>query len=159
MPTGPNPVFDAANLFLPATTAMSSDTQTVFSSLPLGLNDGGELGLKVVLIGSSVDTTGTISVTASERQYTTASTAAPVTANGDAFTLTAGQSGFVQNLDDEPLFVKLGTGASAASFNYVLKAGTAADDGTGGSVQINNWVGIVSIFATGTARASAFKLS
>ncbi len=159
MSNGPHSIFDAANLPLPVTTANSSNTQTTFSSPPLGLNDGGELGLKVVLIGSSVDTTGTISVTTAERQYTTVSATAPVTANGDAFTLTAGQIGFVQNLDTEALFVKLGTGASAASFNYVLKAGAAADDGAGGSILIDNWIGVVSIFATATARASAFKLS
>jgi hypothetical protein len=93
-------------------------------------------------------------------QFTTASTGTPVTANGTAFTLAANEVGNIQNCDDAALYVKLGASASATDFNWVLKAGTAADDGTGGSIRINDWIGVVSIFAaTGSPRAAAFKLS
>jgi hypothetical protein len=40
----------------------------------------------------------------------------------------------IQNLGQNALFVRLGTGASSTVFHYVLKAGTANDDGTGGIV-------------------------
>jgi len=39
----------------------------------------------------------------------------------------------IQNLGQNPLFVKLGAGATTSVFHVVLKAGTANDDGTGGS--------------------------
>lgn len=38
----------------------------------------------------------------------------------------------IQNLGMNPLFVLLGSGASTTVFHFVLKAGTANDDGTGG---------------------------
>lgn len=40
----------------------------------------------------------------------------------------------IQNLGTNALFVKLGSGASATDFNFVLKGGTGTDDGTGGSI-------------------------
>lgn len=40
----------------------------------------------------------------------------------------------IQNLGTNPLYVLLGAGASNSVFHFVLKAGTANDDGTGGSV-------------------------
>ena len=40
----------------------------------------------------------------------------------------------IQNLGQNPLFVRLGTGASTTVFHVVLKAGTANDDGLGGIV-------------------------
>lgn len=39
----------------------------------------------------------------------------------------------IQNLGQNALFVRLGAGASTSVFHVVLKAGTANDDGTGGS--------------------------
>ncbi len=39
----------------------------------------------------------------------------------------------IQNLGQNPLFVLLGSGASTTVFHFILKAGTANDDGTGGS--------------------------
>jgi hypothetical protein len=57
----------------------------------------------------------------------------------------------IQNLGQNALFVRLGTGASTSVFHVVLKAGTANDDGTGGSFAQENgvvWVGEVSIAGT-----------
>jgi hypothetical protein len=39
----------------------------------------------------------------------------------------------IQNLGQNPLFVRLGAGATTSVFHVVLKAATANDDGTGGS--------------------------
>ena len=38
----------------------------------------------------------------------------------------------IQNLGTNPLFVLLGVGASTTVFHQILKAGTGADDGSGG---------------------------
>lgn len=93
-------------------------------------------------------------------QYSTVSTSTPVTADGTVFTLAAGEKGFIQNLDDAAVYVKLGASASSTSFNFVLKAGTASNDGLGGSVVIDDWIGVVSIAAaTGSPRVAAWKLS
>lgn len=40
----------------------------------------------------------------------------------------------IQNVGTNPLFVRLGSGASATVFNYVLKGGTGNNDGLGSSV-------------------------
>jgi hypothetical protein len=45
---------------------------------------------------------------------------------------------FVQNCGQNPLFVKYGSGASATDFDVILAAGTANDNGTGGS---DSWEG------------------
>lgn len=93
-------------------------------------------------------------------QLSASTTPAIATANGDAITLAAGQKAIIQNLDDTPLAVRYGTGCSATVFNFILKAGTAADDGLGGSVIIDDWIGVVSVFAmTGSPRFVATKLS
>lgn len=57
----------------------------------------------------------------------------------------------IQNLGQNALFVRLGTGASSSVFHVVLKASTANDDGTGGSFAQEAgviWTGIVSIAGT-----------
>jgi hypothetical protein len=46
----------------------------------------------------------------------------------------------IQNLSTNVLYVLLGTGASSTVFHFVLKAGTAANDGTGGSVGMEEGV-------------------
>lgn len=94
------------------------------------------------------------------QQYDTVSNASPITGDGDLFTLAAGEKGFIQNLDDAAVYVRYGTGASSSAFQFVLKAGTAANDGNGGSVVIDDWIGVVSIAAaTGSPRVIAYKLS
>lgn len=82
------------------------------------------------------------------------------TVDGTVFTLAAGEVGFIQNLDTDGLAVKKGASASPTSLSLVLAAGTVADDGKGGNVQINDWVGVVSVAAmTGAARYIAWKQS
>ena len=82
------------------------------------------------------------------------------TADGTVFTLEPGEIGFIQNLDDAGLAVKLGASASPTSLNFVLNGGSAAADGNGGSILIDNWVGAVSVAAmTGTASYLAWKLA
>lgn len=54
----------------------------------------------------------------------------------------------VQNLGTNPLFVKRGSGASSSSLNYVLAGGTVNDDGKGGVLVIDDFVGTVSITGT-----------
>ena len=88
----------------------------------------------------------------------TPSNDAIATANATVFTLSPGEVGFIQNLDDAALAVKLGASATTSSFSFILQAGTVADDGTGGSVTIDDFIGPVSVVAmTGTARYIAWK--
>lgn len=57
----------------------------------------------------------------------------------------------IQNLGTNPLFVLLGSGASTSIFHQVLKAGTANDDGLGGSFSMSAgtvYTGIVTIAGT-----------
>jgi hypothetical protein len=57
----------------------------------------------------------------------------------------------IQNLGQNALFVRLGTGASTSIFHIVLKAGTANDDGTGGVVSQTEgtvYTGIITIAGT-----------
>jgi hypothetical protein len=80
------------------------------------------------------------------------------TADATVFTLAAGEVGFIQNLDDAALHVKLGTGCTPSDFHYVLKAGSAAADGLGGFLDVNDYAGPVSVAAAaGTASYMAWK--
>jgi hypothetical protein len=57
----------------------------------------------------------------------------------------------IQNCDTDPLFVRLGGAASATVFHYVLKGGTGADDGTGGSISESHgciFTGLISVAGT-----------
>jgi len=86
------------------------------------------------------------------------STATIATANATVFTLSPGEVGVIQNLDDAALAVKLGTGASPTSLSFILPAGTAADDGTSPPVYITDYSGAVSVAAmTGDPRFIAWK--
>lgn len=69
--------------------------------------------------------------------YTTqnANTPAIITAAGTAIDANEARIGWsIQNLGTNPLFVLLGDGASTSIFHYVLKGGSATDDGLGGSL-------------------------
>ena len=80
------------------------------------------------------------------------------TSDGTVFTLSAGQVGFIQNLDDAALAVKLGASASTTDFSLILQAGSAANDGKGGFTYITDYTGAVSVCAmSGTARYIAWK--
>lgn len=110
-------------------------------------------------VGIDQSTPGATNAT-QQKQYTgVPSTFTPATADATVFTLAAGEVGFIQNLSsDAPLAVKKGATASTSSFNFVLAPGTATDDGKGGAVSINDWVGAVSVAkVSGTARYIAYK--
>lgn len=80
------------------------------------------------------------------------------TSDGTVFTLVAGEVGFIQNLDDAALAVKLGASASTTSLSMILQAGSAADDGKGGFTYITDYTGVVSVKAmTGSPRYIAWK--
>ncbi|MDH4454345.1 MAG: hypothetical protein QE570_14310 [Verrucomicrobiota bacterium] len=80
------------------------------------------------------------------------------TANATVFTLEPGEVGFIQNLDDAALAVKLGASASTTSLNLILQAGSAADDGKGGFTYITDYTGAVSVAAmSGSPRFIAWK--
>jgi len=95
---------------------------------------------------------------ASLQSGTTPSTATIATADGTVFTLSPGEVGVIQNLDDAALAVKLGASASPTSLSLILPAGTAADDGTSPPIYINDYTGVVSVAAmTGSPRFIAWK--
>lgn len=80
------------------------------------------------------------------------------TTDATVFTLAKGEVGFIQNLDNAALAVKLGAGASTTSFSLILQAGSAASDGKGGFTYITDYVGAVSVAAmSGTASYIAWK--
>lgn len=105
--------------------------------------------------------TTTDQITPRPKQFTTVSNAAPATSDATVFTLAAGEIGVIQNLSaDAPLAYKLGASASTSSFNGILQASVVQDDGKGGMVVIDDFVGAVSVAKiTGTARYVAYKLS
>jgi hypothetical protein len=65
----------------------------------------------------------------------------------------------IQNLGTNPLYVKLGDSASTSDFDFVLKGGTGADDGTGGifSEDTLSYTGIITI-AGSSPRCTATEL-
>lgn len=69
-----------------------------------------------------------------------------------AIAANTGRGGWMlQNLGTNPLFVLLGSGASTTVFHAVLKAGTANDDGLGGSISQFDGVvytGIITVAGT-----------
>lgn len=57
----------------------------------------------------------------------------------------------IKNLGTNPLFIRLGTGASTTVFHEILKGGSVNDDGLGGSYSQEMgvvWTGVVSIAGT-----------
>lgn len=65
-----------------------------------------------------------------------------IASSATALALNAARRGWlIQNLGQNTLYVLLGSGASTTVFHFALKAGTANDDGTGGSV--NQTAGVV----------------
>jgi hypothetical protein len=72
-----------------------------------------------------------------------------LTAAGDVIAANAGRKQWaITNLGTNPLFVRLGTGASATEFHFCLKGAAAADDGSGGVVVDDMWTGVVSCAGT-----------
>lgn len=61
----------------------------------------------------------------------------------------------VANQGTSKLYVKLGTAATTSSWHFVLPPGGADDDGTGGTVSIDGYVGEVSVISsTSSGRVS-----
>jgi hypothetical protein len=52
---------------------------------------------------------------------------------------------YIQNLATGVLYVKYGTAASSASFNFILAANTASNAGDGGSLSDQTYTGVVSV--------------
>ena len=82
------------------------------------------------------------------------SSSSPSTTASDV-SIPAGNRLYVHNLSTTPLYVLRGSGATTSNFNYALRAGAAADDGTGGIVTIDDYTGPVS-FASATVRYIAW---
>lgn len=71
-----------------------------------------------------------------------------LTAAGVALPLNQYRTGLIiQNLGTNALFVKFGETASTTSFDIILKAGSANDDGLGGtlSYDVLSYTGIISV--------------
>lgn len=79
-----------------------------------------------------------------------------------ALALNTARTGFqIQNLDTAALYVKFGAGASTSSYSFILKGGTGAADGTGGSFAMLTgeiWRGIVTVASAGTPSYIALEL-
>lgn len=66
---------------------------------------------------------------------------------------------FIQNLNNAPLFVKFGDEASTTDFDFILQAGTAADDGKGGIFISNvlSYTGVITVAGV-SVKCKAFEL-
>jgi len=82
----------------------------------------------------------------------TVSSAPTIASAAVALPANTNRGGFIiQNLGANPLFVRFGAGASTTEFNFILRASSLADDGTGGIFTTNEgtvWTGIISIAGT-----------
>jgi hypothetical protein len=123
------------------------------------INCGGLTIQQAVNVIGQLIASGTVSSSTTAKQSDAAPSSFTVqTAAATVFTLAAGEIGFIQNLDDAALAVKLGVSASTSSFSLILQAGDAADDGRGGLILIDNHIGVVSVAPmSGTARYIAWK--
>jgi hypothetical protein len=143
-------------------TTLDAETTKVIGTVRIGASQTVGLVAGTALVGKvGIDQTTPGSTNATQvKQYTgTPSNFALASADATVFTLAAGEVGFIQNLSaDAPLAVKFGASASTSSLSLILKASTAASDGTGGSILIDRWVGAVSVAKmTGTASYIAWK--
>lgn len=108
-----------------------------------------------VLILGSINSQGGVTAGGgvSARQYGTV-TNNLITTNGQGVTIGAGQIALIQNWDDEAIFVKFGPNVTTTDCSVILAAGTAANDGKGGSYLIENYTGPVTVTAAGTVRCN-----
>lgn len=90
---------------------------------------------------------------AQSRQFGTV-TNTVITTNGQAFSIPLGGKALIQNWDDEAAFVKFGPNVSTSDCSIILSAGTAANDGKGGSYMIDDYTGTVTVTAAGTVRVN-----
>lgn len=141
-----------ANILKRVTEWAVTTLDIVSVRLMAGKDSSGNLvALKVAADGSIA--TGSNQLSGAPSNFT------PATADATVFTLAGGEVGFIQNLSaDAPLAVKKGAGASTSSFSLILNACTVQDDGKGGDIEIDDFVGVVSVAKiTGTARYIAYK--
>lgn len=88
-------------------------------------------------------------LTVMDRKSSVSNTPSIISSAGDAIAANASRRGWaIQNLGTNPLFVRLGTGASSTVFHRILKGNSIADDGTGGIIEDEAWIGIVSVAGT-----------
>jgi hypothetical protein len=93
------------------------------------------------------------------RQYQGVPSSFTIRTSAADLQVTAGQKLFIQNLSTTALGVKYGAGATTSSISVVLRAGTANDDGQGGSIEIDDFVGLVSVVAmSGSLRYVAWTI-
>lgn len=152
-----NVTLSAGDIQIGAVEMKNSDTDARANVLPA--NTARTTATNVLAV-QNVDAAGNpVSPTTPKQSSGVPSNFAIATADGTVFTLAAGERGFIQNLDSaDALAVKLGASASTTSFNFLLKAGAAADDGNGGFVQIDDWIGAVSVATmSGAGRYIAWK--
>ena len=85
-------------------------------------------------------------------QVTVANTPSILTEAGTALSANVDRKGWMlQNLGTNPIYIRLGSGASSSLFHIVVKGGTGLDDGTGGSYnQVGGviYTGLVSVAGT-----------
>lgn len=80
-------------------------------------------------------------VTSSGGGYTANANTPAIISSATALAANPNRTGWqIQNTGTNPLFVLLGSGASSTVFHTVLKGGTGASDGTGGSISQTNGV-------------------
>lgn len=93
----------------------------------------------------AVSDEGALSVAASANSATP-SNASISTTSATVFTLEAGEVGYIQNLKDAVLYVRLATAASDTAFHLVLPACVAAGDGSSYPLKIESHMGPVSVY-------------
>lgn len=64
---------------------------------------------------------------------------------GQIFSAGSRSLAMVQNLSTNPLYVSLSTICNSGSFNFILKGGTAADDGSAAIWTSDSWIGNVAV--------------
>lgn len=106
---------------------------------------GGTLNVNVTGTGMETSNYTTSSVATIPLQFNTQNNFSISGTAQTVFTLTSGSAGFVRNLDINPLYVKFGTSGNSISFSDILFGGSITGDGKGGYINIDNWVGPVSV--------------
>ena len=113
-------------------------------AIPAGANIIGKVGIDQ----STPGTTNNVEVSKLPKAAT-ANTPAIQTSSGDMISSNTSRKAWgVQNLGTNPIFVRMGTGASSTLFHFCLKGGTANDDGQGSSIQDDMFTGVVSVSGT-----------
>lgn len=115
--------------------------------------------MPVVIVGAVQDSSGggtnatTGPIVTAPKQYSTTPSSSSIRTTADGIVVGAGQKCFIQNLSTTALGVKYGSGATTTSISLVLRAGTANDDGQGGSIEIDDFIGTITTVAmTGSPR-------